>query len=152
MKQLALLLMLPMVAFGQSASLNYNLPNTQPFPQGTDRIRTESGVECSHSTGPRNAYFELGGFGGATSGVGSDSNGMGTVINTGTGTSTVAEPNPFKKGVGGGYAKLVINLDVDKPELNCQHLYNLELERLKEELAEARMMRATPKAKISNPN
>lgn len=146
-----LLAFLPAVCFGQSAQINYNLPQSQGFAQGTDRYRSSDGSECSHSTAPRRAYLEVGGFGGGTSGMGSDQNNMGSVVVTGTGSVAQSDPTPFYKNVGGGYAKLTINLDTERPQLDCSKLYEMDLEQKRLELEQARMMRASPKQRNANP-
>lgn len=134
---LGLLIQFPTVANAQTTLSNINLPQTPQFPQGTDRIRAADGTECSRSTAPRNKYMDVGmlGFGAGGQGV---ENQYPIVYGANTGNYNIPN-NIYQRAGGGVYARLVINLDNDTPNVDCGKLYDLELERLKLELEQGKM-------------
>jgi hypothetical protein len=139
MSALALLGLLAIspLASAQTTLNNINLPQTPQFPQGTDRIRAADGTECSRSTAPRNKYMDMGvlGFGAGGQGV---ENQYPIVYGANTGNYNIPN-NSYQRAGGGVYARLVINLDNDTPNVDCGKLYELELERLKLELEQGKM-------------
>jgi hypothetical protein len=54
--------------------------------------------------------------------------------------STVIPGNSYGRVTGGVYARVVINLDPEKPKLDCTKLYELEIIRLKAEIEQLRLM------------
>lgn len=133
--------LIPIIAFFSNASAqtsfnNINLPSTQ-WQQGSDRVRAADGTECSTSTAPRSKWIELGATGGSIGGQGSDYSYQGVVAN---GTQIVTAPqNNYNRAGGALFAKLIINLDRPVAQLDCNRLYETELERLQEENKQLRM-------------
>lgn len=122
--------------FAESSSLNLNLPST-PGSYASDRIRADN-VECSMAIGG-STNFEFGVVG---------------VINQNGPFYTTSGVNPegydetgLVKDVG-VYAKITIPLNAPKNRLDCNRLYQLELEvkrmevqKLKAEIANLRALK-----------
>ena len=104
------------------------LPQAPQFPQGQDKIRGADGTECSRSTAPRKRYADIGFLGGNTSGTGGQ---------FGYGGST---DNSYGQQGGAIYGRITFNLDAENYNVDCGRLYELELERLRVELEQAKMM------------
>lgn len=122
-------------AYPQTAIGSVNLPSTPAFPQGQDRIRAADGTECQRSTAPRRKWAEVGVVGSGTQGQGVENSypfvGAGGVI---------PSAQPYARAGGAVYGRIIINLDAGQPELDCNHLYSLEIERLKAELEQAKLI------------
>ena len=103
--------MLAELAFADNSSLNLQLPNAGSS-YGTDKIRAGD-FECSAAIGGA-TNFEFG----AT----------GIVNNAVTPFGSEDPQNPQTKDIG-LYARIVIPLDAPRQRLNCNSLFQLELER-----------------------
>jgi len=99
------------VAMADSSSLNLQLPNAGSS-YGTDRIRAGD-MECAAAVGGA-TNFEMGV--------------TGIVNNAVTPFSNEDPNNPQTKDIG-LYARIVIPLDAPRERVNCNTLYQLELER-----------------------
>lgn len=53
---------------------------------------------------------------------------------------TIPSAQPYNRAGGAVYGRIIINLDANQPELDCSYLYALEIERLKLELEQARLI------------
>ena len=101
-------------SYSNQNSYSYGLQLPQvPQPNGQDEIRAADGTTCRSSMASNNAYVDVGAIGGANGNGEFDS---GTV-----------------------YGRLIIPLGDIPKRLDCSSLYNLEIERLKGEIA---LMRA----------
>lgn len=129
-----LLLLFPLVVFADSSSLNLNLPST-PGSYASDRIRADN-VECSMAIGG-STNLEFGVVG---------------VINQNGPFEQSGEPAGWDdKGLVkdvGVYAKITIPLNAPKNRLDCNRLYQLELQvkqmevqRLRQEIANLRALK-----------
>jgi hypothetical protein len=99
------------VAMADSSSLNLQLPNAGSS-YGTDKIRAGD-FECSAAIGGA-TNFEIGATG---------------IVNNAVSPFSSEDPNnPQTKDVG-LYARIVIPLDAPRERVNCNTLYQLELER-----------------------
>jgi len=99
------------VAMADSSSLNLQLPNAGSS-YGTDRIRAGD-MECSAAIGGA-TNFEIGATG---------------IVNNAVSPFSNEDPNnPTSKDIG-LYARIVIPLDAPRERVNCNTLYQLELER-----------------------
>ena len=107
----AIALMFCGVAMADSSSLNLQIPNAGTS-YGTDRVRAGD-FECSAAIGGA-TNFEFG----AT----------GIVNNAVTPFGSEDPQNPQTKDIG-LYARIVIPLDAPRQRVNCNTLYQLELER-----------------------
>jgi len=119
----------------QTAIGSINLPSTPAFPQGQDRIKGADGTECARSTAPRSKWAEIGVVGTGVGGQGVENSypyaGNGGVF-----------PNaqPYSRAGGALYGRIIINLDANQSDLDCNHLYALELDRLRAELEQAKLI------------
>lgn len=115
------------------------------WQQGQDRIRSSDGVECQRSTAPRDKWMEFGTVAGGVGGQGSDY-AYQPVYSTNAGTE-VAPQNNYNRMGGGVWGKLVVNLDKQPAQIDCNRLYDLEIERLQEENRQLKMgaINARPK-------
>ena len=99
------------VAMADSSSLNLQLPNAGSS-YGTDRIRAGD-MECAAAIGGA-TNFEIGATG---------------IVNNAVSPFSNEDPNnPTSKDIG-LYARIVIPLDAPRERVNCNTLYQLELER-----------------------
>jgi hypothetical protein len=106
----AIALMFCGVAMADSSSLNLQLPNAGSS-YGTDKIRAGD-MECSASIGGA-TNFEIGATG---------------IVNNATSPFSSQDPNnPTTKDIG-LYARIVIPLDAPRERVNCNTLYQLELQ------------------------
>lgn len=119
----------------QSSIGNIQLPSAPMFPQGQDRIRSADGTECSISTAPREKYMDVGVVGGSSSGTGVENSYPYVVPG-----SSVVPGNQYNRITGGVYARIVINLDPERPRIDCNRLYELEIIRLKAELEQLKLI------------
>jgi hypothetical protein len=107
----AIALMFCGMAMADNSSLNLQLPNAGSS-YGTDKIRAGD-MECSASIGGA-TNFEIGATG---------------IVNNATSPFSSQDPNnPTTKDIG-LYARIVIPLDAPRERVNCNTLYQLELER-----------------------
>lgn len=104
------------------------LPQAPVFQQGQDRIRAADGTECSRATGPRQRFADIGLVGGNTVGNGSM---------YGNGVA-----QPYTQQGGAIYGRITFNLDAESYNMDCSRLYELELERLRIELDQAKLIGA----------
>jgi hypothetical protein len=118
------LFILPTLALADSNSLNLQIPSG-PQSYQSDGIRTPEGLDCKNAIGGgTNVEFGVTG-----------------IVNNAVGPFGDEDPlNPQTKDLG-LYARIVIPLDAPKERINCNTLYQLELQkkrlevmRLKEEL------------------
>jgi len=106
----AIALMFCGVAVADNSSLNLQLPNAGSS-YGTDKIRAGD-MECSASIGGA-TNFEIGATG---------------IVNNATSPFSSQDPNnPTTKDIG-LYARIVIPLDAPRERVNCNTLYQLELQ------------------------
>jgi hypothetical protein len=92
------------------------LPPAPVGPGGEDSITTSDGVRCSQSINSSGGYLDLGVAGGN--------------LNTYYGGGgTYSDPQSTI-----GYARIVIPLGEAPRRLDCHHLYELEIQRLKAEI------------------
>ena len=114
------LLLLCSTALAESNSLNLQLPNAGGT-YGTDSIRAGD-LDCSNSIGGA-TNFELGVTG---------------IVNNAVSPFESEDPlNPTAKDIG-VYARIVIPLDAPKERINCNTLYQLELQRRRIEVQKLR--------------
>ena len=107
----AIALMFCGMAMADNSSLNLQLPNAGSS-YGTDKIRAGD-MECSASIGGA-TNFEIGATG---------------IVNNAVSPFSSQDPNnPTTKDIG-LYARIVIPLDAPRERVNCNTLYQLELER-----------------------
>jgi len=123
------------LALSQTAIGSVNLPSTPAFPQGQDRIKAADGTECSRSTAPRNRWMEVGVVGSGTQGQGVENSYPYVGYN-----GTIPSAQPYNRAGGAVYGRIIINLDASQPDIDCNYLYTLEIERLKAELEQAKMI------------
>lgn len=119
----------------QTAIGNINLPNTPAFPQGQDKIRGADGTECARSTAPRSKWAEVGVVGTGLGGQGVENSYPFVGYN-----GTIPNAQPYSRAGGAIYGRIIINLDANQSDLDCNHLYAMELERLKAELEQAKLI------------
>jgi hypothetical protein len=111
LKIAAVALMFCGVAMADNSSLNLQLPNAGSS-YGTDKIRAGD-FECSAAIGGA-TNFEIGATG---------------IVNNAVSPFSSEDPsNPTSKDIG-LYARIVIPLDAPRERVNCNTLYQLELER-----------------------
>lgn len=122
-------------ALSQTAIGSVNLPSTPAFPQGQDKVRAADGTECARSTAPRNKWMEVGVVGSGTQGQGVENSYPYVGYN-----GTIPTAQPYNRAGGAVYGRIIINLDASQPELDCNYLYTLEIERLKAELEQAKLI------------
>lgn len=111
------------------------LPQAPQFPQGQDSIRAADGTTCTTSTAPRDKFMDVGVVGGGTSGVGVE-NAYPYVYQPGAAIPS----NQYGRMTAGVYARIVINLDPEKPKLDCARLYELEIQRLRLEIEQMKLI------------
>jgi len=122
-------------AIAETSSLNLSLPNAGAT-YGSDKIRSGD-LDCQNSIGGA-TNFELGVTG---------------IIDNATSPFSSRDPmNPTTKDIG-LYARITIPLDAPKERINCNTLYQLELqqrrleiEKLRQELENLRQLQQNPMA------
>lgn len=92
------------------------LPPPPTGPGGEDSITTSAGVRCSQSINAAGGYLDLGVAGGNLSTYGD------VAAGAANGQSAI------------GYARLIIPLGTTPKRLDCTALYDLEIQRLKQEI------------------
>lgn len=117
------LLVIPLYTWAQSSSVNLSLPST-PGSYASDRIRTADNVECS---------MAIGGSTNVEFGVVGVINQNGPFYNNQGIYPEGYDPSGLVKDVG-VYAKITIPLNAPKQRLDCNKLYQLELERTRMEI------------------
>lgn len=111
MRWLIVLLLLSTQAVADNSSMSFSIPSMSSS-NGTDKIRAGD-LDCSNSIGG-STNFELG---------------MTAVINDlQSFISSNKDASPQTKDVG-VYARIIIPLDAPKERINCNTLYQLELQR-----------------------
>ena len=92
------------------------LPPPPTGPGGEDSITTAEGVRCSQSINSNGGYLDLGVAGGNL-------------------TTYADAANPSSGGQSAiGYARIIIPLGHTPPRIDCTAIYNLEIQRLKQEI------------------
>jgi hypothetical protein len=131
-----ILMMISVNVFADSSSLNLNLPST-PGSYASDRIRADN-VECS---------MAIGGSTNLEFGVVGVINQNGPFYNSGGISPEGYDDAGLVKDVG-VYAKITIPLNAPKKRLDCNRLYELELQvkkmevqRLKQEIANLKALK-----------
>lgn len=114
-------------AFATAASI----PSTTSLPNGYDRVKGSSGITCESTVAPK-AYMDFGI-------VGSDYDS--------------SEYNPYYTRSGYdrndevmAYAKVVVPIGGNTERVNCNRLYDLELEKLRAELDYYKIQAQAPKS------
>jgi len=111
-------------AIGESSSLNLAIPQSQQSYQ-SDRIRAGN-IECSNAIGSAtNVEFGVVGIIGENDPYGYNNN-SGASMNTGSNNGMVKDV--------GVYAKITIPIGGPKERINCNTLYQLELEKTRLEV------------------
>ena len=93
------------------------LPSPPTGPGGEDSITTSEGVRCSQSVNAAGGYLDLGVAGGNL--------------------TTYADPTTIHDEQGQsaiGYARVIIPLGTTPKRIDCTALYDLEIQRLKQEI------------------
>ncbi|WP_114226655.1 MULTISPECIES: hypothetical protein [Sphingomonas] len=114
----------PLVATAALAQSGVYLPQAPQGPGGEDTIETSSGTRCRQSINSNDGYLDVG-IAGATSGGGNDPRSY--VFNDDRGSQGIA------------YARVTVPLGHKPTRLDCSKVYELELQKLREELALLRM-------------
>lgn len=122
-------------AYPQTAIGSINLPATPAFPQGQDKVRAADGTECQRSTAPRSKWAEVGVVGTGVGGQGVENSYPFVGYN-----GTIPSAQPYSRAGGAVYGRIIINLDANQSDIDCNHLYALEIERLKAELEQAKLI------------
>lgn len=116
MRVLAVLLLFCVNVYGQSSSLNLQLPSA-PQSYSSDKFRSGD-MDCSNAIGGSTS-LEFGVTG---------------IINNATGPFQSENPMfPERKDIG-VYARIIIPLDGPKERINCNTLYQLELRKKRLEI------------------
>lgn len=125
MRKIFIILMLVSTgAIGESSSLNLAIPQSQQSYQ-SDRIRAGN-IECSNAIGSAtNVEFGVVGIIGENNPYGYNNN-SGASMNTGSNNGMVKDV--------GVYAKITIPIGGPKERINCNTLYQLELEKTRLEV------------------
>lgn len=125
MRKIFIILMLVSTgAIGESSSLNLAIPQSQQSYQ-SDRIRAGN-IECSNAIGSAtNVEFGVVGIIGENNPYGYNNN-SGAGMNTGSNNGMVKDV--------GVYAKITIPIGGPKERINCNTLYQLELEKTRLEV------------------
>jgi hypothetical protein len=95
------------------------LPPPPTGPGGEDSITTSDGVRCSQSINSNGGYLDLGVAGGD--------------LNTYYTSSSTSSANTGPQSAV-GYARIIIPLGMAPKRLDCNRLYEMEIERLKAEI------------------
>jgi hypothetical protein len=90
------------------------LPAAPTGPGGEDSITTSTGIRCSQSINSNGAYLDMGVVGGG--------------LNAYLGEDSGIESSAI------GYARVVVPLGRRPERLDCNEIYALEVQRLKEEI------------------
>lgn len=98
----------------------FYLPTAPSGPGGTDTIESASGARCSQSINSAGAYFDVG------VALGSDKS---ELDYSGSG-----DMRDIRDVTTLGYARLVVPLGKKPERLDCIRLYEMELQRLREEI------------------
>lgn len=122
-------------AQAQTAIGSINLPSTPSFAQGQDKIRGADGTECARSTAPRSKWAEVGVVGTGVGGQGVENSYPFVGYN-----GAIPTAQPYSRAGGAIYGRIIINLDANQSDLDCNHLYALELDRLRAELEQAKLI------------
>jgi len=53
---------------------------------------------------------------------------------------TIPSAQPYNRAGGAVYGRIIINLDANQSDIDCNYLYTLEIERLRAELEQAKLI------------
>jgi len=98
-------------------------------------VKSADGTECQRSTAPRSKWAEVGVVGTGISGQGVENSYPFVGYN-----GAIPSAQPYNRAGGAVYGRIIINLDANQPDLDCNYLYTLEIERLKLELEQAKLI------------
>ena len=108
-----------------SAQSGVYLPPAPQGPGGEDTIETQSGTRCRQSINGNEGYLDIGVTGTTASGVPNNSN---LVV-------SINERDRHAL----GYARITVPLGRKPKRLDCSRIYELEIQRLRDELALLKM-------------
>ncbi len=108
-----------------SAQSGVYLPPAPQGPGGEDTIETQSGTRCRQSINGNEGYLDVGVTGTTASGVPNNSN---LVV-------SINERDRHAL----GYARITVPLGRKPKRLDCSRIYELEIQRLRDELALLKM-------------
>lgn len=112
-------------ATAASAQTGIYLPPAPQGPGGEDTIETQSGTRCRQSINGNEGYLDIGVSGSTASGV----------PNTGNVFVSINERDRQAL----GYARITVPLGRKPKRLDCSRIYELEIQRLRDELALLKM-------------
>ena len=118
-------LKLVLSATAASAQTGVYLPPAPQGPGGEDTIETQSGTRCRQSINGNEGYHDVGISGSTASGVPSNSN------------IFVSINERDRQAL--GYARITVPLGRKPKRLDCSRIYELEIQRLRDELALLKM-------------
>lgn len=108
-----------------SAQPGIYLPPAPQGPGGEDTIETQSGTRCRQSINGNEGYLDVGVAGSTGSGV------------PNTGNVFVSNTERDRQAL--GYARITVPLGKKPRRLDCSRIYELEIQRLREEVALLKM-------------
>jgi hypothetical protein len=114
-----------LAATAAAAQPGIYLPPAPQGPGGEDTIETQSGTRCRQSINGNEGYLDVGVAGSAASGMP-------------TGGNVFVSINERDRQAL-GYARITIPLGKKPKRLDCSRIYELEIQRLREEVALLRM-------------
>ncbi|WP_426266750.1 hypothetical protein [Sphingomonas sp. LHG3443-2] len=114
-----------LAATAASAQSGVYLPPAPQGPGGEDTIETQSGTRCRQSINGNEGYLDVGVTGTTASGVPNNSN---LVV-------SINERDRHAL----GYARITVPLGRKPKRLDCSRIYELEIQRLRDELALLKM-------------
>lgn len=112
-------------AAAASAQSGVYLPPAPQGPGGEDTIETQSGTRCRQSINGNEGYLDVGITGSTASGMPSNSN------------IVVSINERDRQAL--GYARITVPLGRKPKRLDCSRIYELEIQRLRDELALLKM-------------
>lgn len=115
-----------LLASAAAAQSGIYLPPAPQGPGGEDTIETSSGTRCRQSINSNSGYVDIGVAGSSGSGIPQTGSGVFISIN-----------DRDKEAL--GYARITIPLGKKPKRLDCSQIYELEIERLRQELALVKM-------------
>ncbi|GAA4002166.1 hypothetical protein [Sphingomonas humi] len=112
-------------ATAASAQSGVYLPPAPQGPGGEDTIETQSGTRCRQSINSNEGYLDVGVSGSTASGIPSNGN------------IFVSINERDRQAL--GYARITVPLGRKPKRLDCSRIYELEIQRLRDELALLKM-------------
>lgn len=112
-------------ATAAAAQTGIYLPPAPQGPGGEDTIETQSGTRCRQSINGNEGYLDIGVSGSTSSGVPT------------TGNVFVSITERDRQAL--GYARVTVPLGKKPKRLDCSRIYELEIQRLRDELALLKM-------------